>query len=264
LVIAGQKGGIGKTTIAMNLSVALAEQGFNTVLVDTDPQGAITLSLGKNSGDFAGLMEVITQRSPLEKALLQTKLKGLTLLPKGRLPMKQVPAYEKKLFHESGLDQVTRALARQFSFVVLDTPAGLGMITRAAMRCATHVLVPLKVERLSLRSINQMLQVIDFVQSEENPTLQMLGLVLNDFDRNSEVSQSIAAEASRDLPLVLDTIIPRSEAFRRAAEHGIPLRFLQQRPSPESLRFSLLAEEVLDLIQPEETQNESTSFRTLL
>ncbi|PIE01052.1 MAG: chromosome partitioning protein [Acidobacteria bacterium] len=263
LVVASQKGGVGKTTVSMNLSVAFAELGLRTLLVDTDPQGAITLSLAKGSMEYPGLMELLSGRIKIKDALLKTNLNGLTLLPKGRLAMKNVPVYEKKLFQNQVLTKLFAAVDSHFDIIVIDTPAGLGMITRAAMKAGSHVLVPFKVDMLNLRSVNQILQVLDYVQTNENKELQFLGLLLTMFERETDTSYKVAGEVWKDFPLVLDTTIPRADIFHKASELGVPLSFMGSAKHPEARRFRALAEEILNLIKPEEDSEEQVVRRLL-
>jgi chromosome partitioning protein len=264
LIIASQKGGVGKTTMSMNLSVAFAESGYRTLLVDSDPQGAINLSLGKGSLEYPGIMEIISGKSDAQSVLVQTNLDKLQLLPKGRMAMKNVPVYERKLYQDDIITKILNELDTQFDIIIVDTPAGLGMITRAAMRAGSHVLVPFKVDTLNLRSINQILQVIDHVQKDENPKLQFLGLILTMFEKDVDSSFRVAGEVWRDFPMVLDTTIPRAEIFQQASEMGVPLAFIGSRRHPEASRFMALGEEIISLVYPEEESDKEQKLRRLL
>lgn len=257
LVIASHKGGVGKSTISLNLAVALAKAGYRTALVDTDPQGALNLSLNKGNMEFAGLVEVLWQKEPLHKVLIKSKLPNLSLLTKGRLAMKSVPQYEKLVYSNSVLEPLAKALEENHDIVLFDTPAGMGMVTRAVLRVGSHVLVPFKVDTMNLRSINQVLQVLDMVQKEENPNLSYLGMVLNMFDKDKDSSFRIAGEVWQNFPMVLDTTIPNAEIFARASELGAPIAMIGKREHPEAKRFNALAQEVLNLVDPvEETYEE--------
>lgn len=264
LAIASQKGGVGKTTISLNLAVALAQKGYRTVLVDTDPQGAMNLALGKGNSEFPGLLELLSGKLALTSALIQSNLPNLKLLPKGRLAMSQVPGYERLLFAKDPKGHLTKGLAAHADIAVFDTPAGLGMVTRGILRLATHVLVPFKVDHLNLRSVHQVLQVIDTVQKEENPELQFLGLLLNMFERNKEQAYRIAGEVWADFPCVLETTIPNAEIFTESLEQGVPLALLTEKSHPEARRFSVLADEVLALAGAREETHEEPRVRQLI
>lgn len=257
LVIASQKGGVGKSMISLNLAVALAKAGYRTVLIDTDPQGALNLSLGKGSMEYPGLVEVLWKKESLDGVLLKSKLNNLSLLTKGRLAMKSIPQYEKLLYSSNVLGPVADALEKDHDVVLFDTPAGLGMVTRAVMRAGSHVLIPFKVDTMNLRSINQILQVLEVVQKEENPQLAYLGMVLNMFEKDKDTSFKVACDVWQDFPGVLDTTIPYADIFAKATELGAPLALIGRREHPEAKRFAALAQEVLSLVDPvEETYEE--------
>ncbi len=264
LIIASHKGGVGKSTISLNLAVAFAELGFRTALVDTDPQGALNLSLARGNLEFPGLADIMWAKTELAKVLIQSKLPNLSLLTKGRLSMKNVPKFETVIFQSNKLAPIIDELERDFDLVLFDTPAGLGMITRAVLKVGTHVLAPFKVDTLNLRSINQILQIVDVVQKEENPHLEFLGFLLNMFEKEKDVSYHIAGELWRDFPAVLDTTIPHVDIFAKASQLGVPLALIGKRKHPEAKRFTALAEEVMVLVNPEEEPDEDRHVRQLL
>lgn len=264
LAICSQKGGVGKSTVSLNLAVAFAREGYKVVLVDTDPQGALNLSLGKGSDEFRGLVEVLMDRTPLDEALIETKLSGLSLLTKGRLSMTQVPQYEQLMYKGKGIPTLNETLASRFDVVVYDTPAGLGMVTRAILRVADQVLAPFKVDHLSLRSVHQLLAVIDSVQAKENTKLQFLGLLMNMFERDKETSFRIAGEIWTNFPCTLETTIPYSEVFAEAGEQGVPLALLGDHLHPEARRFELLAKEIISMVGDQEVDHDVRSLRQLI
>jgi len=255
LAIASQKGGVGKTTIALNLAVALAKAGYRTLLIDTDPQGALNLSLAKGHRELTGLVEALVAKGPPVLEPHRTGLPGLSLLPKGRLSMKQVPLFERLIYGGERFTRLLDEAERDHDLTVIDTPAGLGMVTRAVLGRASHVLVPLKVDTMSLRSVNQILEVIRAIRADENPDLEFLGLLLNMMARDREADLAVAAEVWRDFTAVFDTVIPDHPIFARALEHGTPLAFLGAGDHPEARRFDLLAEETLRLIRCEEASH---------
>lgn len=257
LAIASQKGGVGKSTICLNLAVAFAESGQRVVVVDTDPQGALNLTLGKGSSEYPGLADLFSGDAQLDDVLVSTKLSGLTLLTKGRLNMVDVPLFEKEIYAGELFKQTIDTLNKDADLVMFDTPAGLGMITRAVFRLADHVLVPFKVDMLNLRSVHQVIQVIEAVQQQENPQLAFLGIVLNMFERENDDAFQVAGEIWRDFPAVLDTTIPHVDIFARANRAGVPVSFLGKSKHPEARRFAALAEELLALMeQPGEADDE--------
>ena len=169
LVIASQKGGVGKTTVALNLAVALAERGQRTLLVDLDPQGAVGLSLAKGDTELAGLAELLTETAPVDEAVVATRLSGLSLLSRGRLDATDVPAFEEEVSRAGALDNALDDSETACDVTVLDTPSGLGRITLAALGAADFVLLAFQTESLALRSVGQALQVVEHVQGTAQP-----------------------------------------------------------------------------------------------
>lgn len=254
LVIASQKGGVGKSTVALNLALTLAEIGYDTVLVDTDPQSAVNLNLGKGESQFQGLAQVIMGQVTVEETLLPTNHPRLRLLPKGRLAIHAVPAFELRLYHDRIPEKIIETPCLKDSIVIFDTPAGMGMITRAALRAGSHVLTPFRPDHLNLRSMNQLMETLAYIQAEENPNLQFLGFILNMFDKKRNAHQRVVTKLWCDIPLVLDTVLPHSELFEVAQDKKLPVVLMG--PSPEARRFRQLAEEILERVGGREVSHE--------
>ncbi len=244
IVVASQKGGVGKTTVTLNLATALAERGHKTLIVDLDPQGGIGLALGRGDTEWRGLADLMMGQVGAEEAVLHTKLPGLSILPRGRLDPVDACDFEQALFRPGVLEGVLGKVETGFDLVLVDTPAGMGMVTRAALISADFVLVPWQAEPLALRSIAQVLRVIEQVREGENPKLELLGILPTMVDFGSKDALSIFAEIRSGFAAVLETAIPKSDAFVQASLEGLPLGFLGGPAGAEGRRFGLLAEEV--------------------
>lgn len=238
------KGGVGKTTVALNLSVALAERGVKTLLVDLDPQGGIGFSLAKGDTEWCGLAEYLAGNDDLDSVVIDTKLPTLSIVPRGRLDPIDVGLYEDRLRSADAIGGLMGRVSEQFDAVLIDTPSGLGPITRTALSVASHAVVVLQAEPLGLRSAVQALRVIEHVQESDNPRLRLAGILPTMVQLDEDASLNVMSTIWRGFDGVFDTCIPRSQRFARASERGLPLTFLAGRTPPEGRRFELLAEEL--------------------
>ncbi|MCU0304719.1 MAG: ParA family protein [Thermoanaerobaculales bacterium] len=244
IVLTSSKGGTGKTTTALNLAVALAERGRGTILVDLDPQGAIGLFLAKEDSEWGGLAEVMIAGTPPAEVVIRTALPNLGILPRGRIDPVDTPEYELKLHRSDHLEQTLGAIEEGVDFVLLDTPSGLGPVTRAALAVAHFALLPLQAEPVALRTMGQVLRVIDHVNRHENPSLQLLGILPTMVRLDNDPSLNVMSTVWSGFGGVFDTVIPRSDVFIEASEIGIPLSFLGGQTRPEARRFTLLSDEI--------------------
>lgn len=262
IVVLSQKGGVGKTTVALNLAVAFAEKKKRTLLIDTDPQGGVGLSLARGDTALAGLAEVLAGASTLEQAVVATRHEFLTLLPRGRLDPVDVVTYEQALFEKGKLAALLAVLRPRFDVIIIDTPAGLGPATRAALAAADFALVPVQAEPVSLRSLQQALRVIEHVRAHENRSLSLLGVLLTMVELKKESSREVAEALWSGFDGVLETMIPRADVFASASRKGLPLSFLGGPVSPEARRFEWLANELETVMAALEGPHGQTETRT--
>lgn len=249
IVVTSQKGGVGKTTVALNLAPALARRGLRTALVDLDPQGAIALSLAKGDTEWRGMADVLVQQLAVREVLVRTKEPGLAILPRGRLDPTDVREFERGVSAPGVLDRALAELDHDFDVVIVDTPSGLGAIPRAAMASCGFALAIEKAEALSMRSISQILRVIEHVKSDENPELELLGILPTMVELSKDFSQAAMVTLWSGFAGVLDATIPRSDVFGRASHLGLPLAYVGGKVPPELRRFDALAGEIEGILR---------------
>lgn len=251
--ISSQKGGVGKTTIALNLGLALARTGTRTLLTEFDAQGSLGLSLGLADRARAGIAEVLTGSETVEAVIQKTREPNLSVLSVGRVDPTTVAGFEDALTRPGAIGSILEAAKNAgYDLVLIDCPAGLGKVTTRALESATHVLSPLQAEPLALRSVGQILALVDRIRATKNPRLELLGFVLSMFDRKVPASLDVAETLWTKFPVgvVLDAIIPRDEMFLEASLRGAPLSLMQKNPPPLARRFDQLANDILDRIAP--------------
>ncbi|MCK5687876.1 AAA family ATPase [Myxococcota bacterium] len=253
IAIASQKGGVGKTTVALNLGLAFAELGRRVLIVDLDPQGGVGLSLGRGDSELPGLIDLMMDQISPEDAVVRTKLDTLALLPRGRLDPVDIREYEKALDTSGVLHNVLASVEAEFDIVVIDTPSGLGMVTHSALAVSDYVLVPFLAQPLTIRSVFQLTRVIDEIRITENPKLKLLGFLPTMVEMNDEHSVGVLTEIWSGFSGVIETVIPRAPVFSRASAEGVPVAYLGGAVSPEARRFEILATELDRMIYKDGT-----------
>jgi chromosome partitioning protein len=244
IAIVSQKGGVGKTTVALNLALALAERRRRTLLVDVDPQGGVGHSLARGDDVLVGLSDLLMGRVPPSEAVLRTKVDTLAMVPRGKISAVDQTELEDALSAPGILGNALSQVDQTADVVLLDTPSGLGRITRAALACCDFALLPVQGEALALRAIGQTLEVIEHVRATENPRLQLLGILPTMIKKDFEPSMAVLVDLWNGFGAVLETNVPRADIFAQASQAGLPVGYLGGPPSPEVRRFELLAIEV--------------------
>lgn len=267
IVITSQKGGAGKTTVALNLALAFAERGQRTLLVDLDPQGGIGLSLAKGDTEWRGLTDALMGHLSVKEAIVQTHEPNLAILPRGRLDPADVPELERALGSREPLARTLGEADEGFKYVIIDTPSGVGTIPRAALATCGFALVVFKAEPLAMRSIQQVLRAIEHAREVDNAELELLGIVPTMVELQKDYSQSALLALWGGFGGVTDTIIPRSEVFSQASLSGLPVGYLGGRVPPEARRFDQLAAELennLALMKDRRTTDGTRAQRRLV
>ena len=260
LAVSSLKGGVGKTTCAINLAFSSAKRGWKTLLVDADPQGSVGLSLSPSAQTYAGLYEIVNQNKPLDEASLKTKLDTLRIVMAGKIPIGDISKWASSLQDGHILTNFFKsAQDAGYDLVVLDTPSGLHGPTEGILRNCTHVLVPQQCEPLALRSLMMTVDFLNQLQSEKENSCELVGVVLTMSDIDVPDSKQIVEEIRRILPpeLVCAAVLPRDPAVLRASMKGMPLGLMRgEAPPPAAIVFDQLAAELegkLGLIKPEQS-----------
>ncbi len=243
--IVSQKGGVGKTTVALNLSYSLARSGLKTLLIDADPQGAVGFSL-QGAKPSKGLVSLLDGGDP-RAALLETRLPELQIMPVGEVPPTQTMDFSAALADGVTFTHLLSELAGDFEVAIIDTPSGFTGATLGALRASNTALSPLQAEPIALRTLPQLLNVIGQLR-HEGSHVQLIGLILCMLQQRNASSLAVAEEVWSRLPadLVLDTTIPRDPEALAASTAGVPLALMSRlRPPPLSLVFDQLAAELV-------------------
>ena len=225
MAIANQKGGVGKTTTAVNLGAGLAELGFRVLVVDLDPQGNATTGLGINPRNLeSSIYDVLMHDALLDDCIEPTSLRNLFVCPAtidlAGAEIELVPAFSRELKLRRALEPVLE----DFDFVVIDCPPSLGLITVNALAAATEVVVPIQCEYYALEGLGQLLRNVNLVQTNLNPRLEVSAIILTMFDARTKLADQVATEVRNHFGAkVCRNIVPRTVRLSEAPSFGQPI-----------------------------------------
>ncbi|HEY8164759.1 MAG TPA: ParA family protein [Gemmatimonadaceae bacterium] len=248
LAIVSQKGGVGKTTTAVNLAAAFARRGLKTLLIDVDPQGSVRYGVGlRREQQSAGFADYLNGQRSLREVILPTALPWLRVILAGSVTDEADSVFYQQLIAETTILPELLATARsRCHVVVVDTPPGMGAITRRVLEASQHVIVPLQCEPLALQTTPQILRGIQDVVST-NDELTLDGILMTMFEAENPASERVVDYVRRHLPtnIVFDTIIPRTVATADAFAAGQPV-VLRSPADPASQAYIDLATQLVD------------------
>jgi len=248
ITIANQKGGVGKTTTAINVGTALAATGMRVLLIDLDPQGNASTGLGIGRADRErSSYDLLVSDVNLEDVVTGTRVPGLDIIP----ATQDLSGAEIELIEfEARTHRLDAALARhvanRWDVVLIDCPPSLGLLTINAMVAAHALLVPLQCEFFALEGLSQLLNTVERIRSRFNPGLSILGVALTMYDRRNRLTDQVSDDVRAVLgKVVFDTVIPRNVRLSEAPSHGVPALIYDYRCAG-SEAYIALAREVID------------------
>ena len=244
IAVTNQKGGVGKTTTAVNLSALLGEMGQRVLLVDLDPQGNTTSGLGMEAGENS-VYEALLGQLPLRACVEETPWKNLSLVPGDiRLAGAEVELVNAER-REFQLKKAISALKNDYDYILVDCPPSLGLLTLNALAAADTVLIPIQCEYYALEGVSALLDTIRRVRHSTNPALAIEGVLLTMYDGRTNLSLQVAAEVKKHFKgQVFPVIIPRNVRLGEAPSHGKPISVYDPR-SLGGAAYEALAKEII-------------------
>lgn len=246
IAIANQKGGVGKTTTAINLSACLAEAGQRVLTIDFDPQGNATTGLGLEKEQIEDTVyELLLGDCILEDCLMRDVQENLDVLPSdSNLAGAEIELLDVEN-KESVLNGYLETIRDQYDFIIIDCPPSLSLLTINALVAADTVLVPIQCEYYALEGLSQVLRTIGLVRKKMNPSLELEGVVFTMYDARTNLSLQVVENVKQNLnERIYKTIIPRNVRLAEAPSHGMPINLYDSR-STGAESYRLLAAEVI-------------------
>ncbi len=243
LAVANQKGGVGKTTTAVNVAACLAEAGERVLVVDFDPQANATSGLGERANGRAS--DDLLDGARLREIVRRTRFANLDLVP-ARLELAGAIA---DAAGDHALEPSLAPARGEYSFVLVDCPPSLGPLTATALAAADRVLVPIQCEYYALEGLTQLLGSVERIRARRNPRLSVAGLLLTMADGRTRLSSEVVTEVRRHFgDLVFDAVVPRSVRLAEAPSHGLPITAYDPH-SPGADAYYRVAMELVDRLR---------------
>jgi chromosome partitioning protein len=247
IAIANQKGGVGKTTTAINLSSCLAEAGKKVLTIDLDPQGNMTSGLGVDKNELENTVyELMLDECSIKESMTDTVVEGMKIIASNvnlaGAEIELLGINEKEYILKNAVDYIRD----DYDFIIIDCPPSLNMLTINAMTTADSVLVPIQCEYYALEGLSQLIHTIDLVQQRLNPNLEIDGVVFTMYDVRTNLSNQVVENVKANLDAkIYETLIPRNIRLAEAPSHGLPINMYDDK-SAGTESYRLLAKEVME------------------
>ena len=222
--IANQKGGVGKTTTAVNLSTILAKKGKKILLIDADPQGNATSGLGLEKESEISTYDILVNDAKLEQAIQETNIKNLKICPANMNLAGAEVELVSMMSREQRLKEKIEIIKNKFDYILIDCPPSLGLVTLNAFTASNSVLIPVQCEYFALEGLGQLLNTVNLVKKHLNKDIQIEGALLTMYDMRTNLSNQVVKEVKKYFDnKVYKTVIPRNVRLSEAPSYGMPI-----------------------------------------
>jgi chromosome partitioning protein len=244
VALANQKGGVGKTTTAINLAASLARLGHPVLIIDMDPQANASAALGIRTPEGKSTYQLLLGQASLGDIVLPTAFDELSIVPSTSDLAGAEVELTSMMAREYQLKRAIDGEIETYRFIIIDCPPSVGLLTINALASVEEVIVPVQCEYLALEGLGQFVGLVERVRRYLNPELILRGLLLTMYDRRTKLSQQVADEVRRHFSNTFQAVIPRSVRLSEAPSHGLPISAYDPQ-SPAAAAYAALAEELL-------------------